>query len=97
MNNFFILVLLFNIFSCEKEVIKRKAILSPSHTTTITQPEKETKVVDVISPNSQNSKTIVDVPKSSNYTLFWQVEKNRKIVLKNFEKYMIIIYVMDYM
>jgi murein L,D-transpeptidase YcbB/YkuD len=86
MNNFFILVLLFNIFSFEKEVIKRKAILSPSHTTTITQPEKKMKVVDVIPPNSQNSKTIVDVPKSSNYTLFWQVEKNRKIVLKNFEK-----------
>lgn len=86
MNNFFILVLLFNIFSCEKEVINRKANPTPSHTTPIAQPKKKPKAVNDISPNAQNSKTIVDFPKSSNYSLFWQIEKNRKTVLKNFEK-----------
>lgn len=85
MNKFFILVLLFNIFSCEKEVMKRKTTPSPSHSTPIVQPERKAKSVDNISPNAQNSKTTIDIPKSSNYTLSWQIEKNRKTVLKNFE------------
>lgn len=86
MNKFFILILLFNIFSCEKEVMKRKVTPSPSHSTPIVQPERKAKLADNISPNSQNSKTTADITKPSNYTLFWQIEKNRKIVLKNLDK-----------
>ncbi|HSN48108.1 MAG TPA: L,D-transpeptidase family protein [Flavobacterium sp.] len=83
MNKFFILILLFNIFSCEKEVVKRKASPTPSHSIPVAQPEKKVKPIDKI---TSNSKTTVDILLSTNYTLFWQIEKNRKIVLKNFEK-----------
>ena len=86
MNKFFILILLFNVFSCEKEVIKRKVTPRPSHSAPIVQPDKKTKSINNITSKSQNSKTTVDIPLSSNYTLFWQIEKNRRIVLKNFEK-----------
>lgn len=82
MNKFFILVLLFNIFSCEKEATKKEATPSPAHSTPIVQPERKTKSVDKIPPNSQNRKTNLGNQKSSNYTAIWQTEKNRKILLE---------------
>lgn len=86
MNKFFILILLFNLFSCEKEVMKSEATRSPSYSTPIVQPETKAKLADNIAPNSQNSKTNAVIISPSNYTIFWQIEKNRKIVLKNLDK-----------
>lgn len=86
MNKFFILVLLFHIFSCEKEAIKKKTTPSPVQATPIVQIEKITKPANPIYPNSENSKTTINIPKSSHFTVFWQTEKNRITILKNFEK-----------
>ena len=77
MNKFFILVLLFHIFSCEKEAIKKKTTPSPVQATPIVQIEKTTKPANPIYSNSENSKTIINIPKSSHFTVFWQTEKNR--------------------
>jgi len=83
MYKLFVLLLLFNVFSCEKEVIKKEATPSSSHSTPIAQPEVKKNPVDSI---SQNRKSLVSNPKSSNYVAVWQSEKNRRIILKNFAK-----------
>lgn len=85
MNKLFILVLLFNIFSCEKEVIKKEANPSPSHSNRFVQPERKAKSEDN-TPNSQKSKKFAGNTKSSTYLATRDTEKNRKIILANFDK-----------
>jgi murein L,D-transpeptidase YcbB/YkuD len=73
MNKFFILLLIFNIFSCEKEV--NRTSIPPI------QPKENAAGVDSVSSNSQKKEIITGFNKS-----VWQTKKNRNIVLENLAK-----------
>jgi murein L,D-transpeptidase YcbB/YkuD len=82
MNKFFILLLLFNIFSCEKEVIKKEATPSPSHSNPVAQPERKELLVDSVLLNPFDSKILKEFYKSKDYKIVWQSKENRKILLE---------------
>lgn len=86
MNKFFILFLIFNIFSCEKEVIKKEATPSPSASIPVIQPEEKKTTVDSTPANSLRNKKLVRNHKSLNYVAVWQKEENRRTVLENLDK-----------
>lgn len=81
MNKFLILVLLFNVFSCEKEVIKKEVTPSPSHKTLVAQPERKEVPVDSILLQSYENKILMEFYNSNGYKTVWQSKKNRKIIL----------------
>ncbi len=78
MNKFFILLLIFNIFSCEKEVTKKE--VNPTSIPAIPPIEKAVRV-DSVLPNSGKSKITTGFNKA-----VWQSKKNRRIVLGNLDK-----------
>ena len=82
MNKFFILILLFNIFSCDKKVIKKEEIPKPSHSSLIAQPERKELLVDSVLLNSFDSKIIKEFYKFNGYKIVWQSKENRKILLE---------------
>lgn len=83
MTKFFILLLIFNIFSCEKEVKEKE--VTPTSIPAI-QPKGKVESIDSVSPNSQKSKTTVGSHNSTNYIPLWQSKKNRRIILENLDK-----------
>jgi L,D-transpeptidase YcbB len=78
MNKFFVLLLIFNIFSCEKEVTKKE--VNPTSIPAIQTKEKAA-AVDSVSPNSGKSEITTGFNKA-----VWQSKKNRRIVLENLDK-----------
>jgi len=82
MNKFFILLLIFNIFSCEKEMAKKE--VTSTQSTSISVPQHEGKIVSVDSVllNSFSSKILTDFYKSYGNKTVWQSKKNREIVLE---------------
>lgn len=82
MNKFFILILLFNIFSCDKKVIKKEATPSPSHSTPVAQPERKELLVDSVLLNPFDSKILKEFYKFNGYKIVWQSKENRKILLE---------------
>ena len=78
MNKFFILLLIFNIFSCEKEVTKKE--VNPTSIRAI-QPIEKAAGVDSVSSNYQKSEITTGFNKA-----VWQSKKNRRIVLENLDK-----------
>jgi murein L,D-transpeptidase YcbB/YkuD len=82
MNKFFILLLLFNIFSCEKEATKKEVTPTPSAPVPTVQPEAKVVLVDSILLKTFNSKILEDLYKSNGYKIVWQSKENRKIILE---------------
>ncbi len=82
MNKFFILFLIFNIFSCEKEVTKKEATLNSSTPIPAIQPEAKTFLVDSALVQSFNNKLLNELYKSIDYKIIWLSEENRKIILE---------------
>ena len=82
MNKFFILLLIFNILSCEKEVTKKEVPSAPPTSIPILQNELRIVPIDSVLLNSFDSKILKDFYKSSGYKTVWQSKKNRKIILE---------------
>lgn len=78
MNKFFILLLIFNIFSCEKEVTKKE--VNPTSISAI-QPKGKATSFDSVSSNLQKNKNLTGF-----YKAVWQSKKNRITVLENLNK-----------
>jgi murein L,D-transpeptidase YcbB/YkuD len=83
MNKFFILVLLFNIFSCKKEAIK-KDVTPASTSISEIQPERKEVLIDSVLLNPFDSKLLKEFYKSTGYKMAWESKDNRKIILKQF-------------
>ncbi|WP_281297367.1 L,D-transpeptidase family protein [Flavobacterium limnophilum] len=82
MNKFFILFLIFNVFSCEKEVTKKKATLSSSTPIPAIQPEAKTFLVDSALVQSFKNKLLNELYKSTDHKIIWLSGENRKIILE---------------
>lgn len=85
MKKFFILLLSFlsfNIFSCDKEALKKNVAPSPSNSIPIVQPEREPVSFDSVLLNSFDSKILKEFYKSTGYKTVWQSKENRKIILE---------------
>ncbi|SHF97816.1 Murein L,D-transpeptidase YcbB/YkuD [Flavobacterium fluvii] len=85
MNRFFILVLLFSIFSCKKEVIKKEVTPKTPKTSTFVptiQPEGKSFPVDSLLLIPFNSKVLKEFYMSTGYRTIWQSKENRGIILK---------------
>lgn len=83
MNKFFILILLFNIFSCEKEVANKEPTPVFASIPDI-QPEKKEVPIDSILLNSFDSKALKEFYKSTGYKIVWESKENRKTILEQF-------------
>jgi murein L,D-transpeptidase YcbB/YkuD len=86
MYKLFTLLFLFNIFSCEKETIKKEEIPRPSPSIPVAKHEKKTIVIDSVRPNSKQNKTTFSNHKSPTYSIIWQIKANRRTVLENLDK-----------
>ena len=82
MIKFFILVVIFNIFSCEKQEMRKAETPRPSHSKLLAQPERKEVLIDSLLLNSFDSKTLKDFYIIAGYKIVWQSKKNRKIVLE---------------
>lgn len=83
MNKYFILLLLFNIFSCEKEVEKKEVVHPPVSTSVpAIQPEGKSFPVDSVLLIPFSSKILKELYKSTGYRTIWQSKENRKTILK---------------
>jgi murein L,D-transpeptidase YcbB/YkuD len=82
MYKLFVLLLLFNVFSCEKETIKKEVIPRKAEPTLIIQPEGRAVSVDSVSLIPFSSKTLMDFYQSTGYKSVWQSQKNRKIIVE---------------
>ena len=83
MNKFFILILLFNIFSCEKEAIKKDVNPSLTSIPDILSERKKV-LIDSVLLNSFDSKILKEFYKSTGYKMAWESKDNRKIILEQF-------------
>jgi murein L,D-transpeptidase YcbB/YkuD len=82
MNKLLILLLIFNLFSCEKEVTKKKAPSTPPTSIPNLQHERRIVTIDSVLLNSFDSKELNDFYKSSGYKSVWRSKKIRGIVLE---------------
>ena len=82
MNKFFILILLFSIFSCDKKTIKKEATPNPSVYVPTIKPKGKSFPVDSVLLIPFNSKVLKEFYKSTGYRTIWQSKENRKTILK---------------
>ncbi|WP_395049074.1 hypothetical protein [Flavobacterium sp.] len=83
MNKFFILLLIFNIFSCEKEVTKKEVPSTPTTSIPVLQHEGRIVSIDSVLLNSFDSKILKYFYKSSGYKTVWQSKKIEKSYWNN--------------
>lgn len=83
MNKFFVLFVIFNVFSCEKEAIKKYATPAPAPIAEI-QPERKEVFIDSVLLNTLDNKTLKEFYKSTRYKTVWESKENRKIIMEQF-------------
>lgn len=83
MNKFFVLLLLLNIFSCEKEATKKETTPIPAiKTVPLIRPIGNPIKIDSLLVNSLKEIEIKEFYKSTGFKTVWQSKENRKIILE---------------
>jgi len=82
MTKLFVLLLLFNILSCEKEKAEKEVISSLPDSILVIRPEGKIVAIDSVLLNSPDNIEVKDFYKLTDYKTVWQFKENRKIILE---------------